>query len=117
MARGNAKTIAILAVPGYRRQFFALFRRSPGAVVAINGANELINLGGGLGVRFAYLSAPVALVSAISSTSTLFVFGIGILLTLFLPGLGREDREGDGHRKRGPCRRRLRRLENRRRPG
>jgi hypothetical protein len=30
-------------------------------------------------------------VSAISSTSTLFVFGFGILLTLFLPRLGRED--------------------------
>ena len=83
--------VGIIAAPAYRRQFLALFRRSPGAVVAINGANELINLGGGLGVRFAYLSAPVALVSAISSTSTLFVFGFGILLTLFLPRLGRED--------------------------
>jgi hypothetical protein len=47
--------LAILAVPHYRRQFLALFRKSPGAVVAINGANELINLGASLGVRFAYL--------------------------------------------------------------
>ncbi|MEJ0024452.1 MAG: EamA family transporter [Rhizomicrobium sp.] len=82
---------AIVAIPHYRRQFFALFRRSPGAVIAINGANELINLGGGLGVRAASLLAPVALVSAVSSTSTLFVFAIGIVLTLFFPHLGRED--------------------------
>ncbi len=83
--------LAIIAVPHYRLQFVALFRRSPGAVTAINGANELINLGGGLGVRYASLLAPVALVSAVSSTSTLFVFAFGILLTWFYPALGRED--------------------------
>ena len=84
----------ILAVPHYRRQFTHLFRRNPGAVIGINGANELINLGAGLGVRFASLLAPVALVSAISSTSTFFVFLFGILLTVFFPRLGREDLSG-----------------------
>ncbi len=83
--------IGIMAVPRYRAQFVGLFRKSPGAVLAINGANELINLGGSLGVRFASLLAPVALVSAVSSTSTLFVFAIGIVLTRFFPQLGRED--------------------------
>jgi drug/metabolite transporter (DMT)-like permease len=83
--------LAILAVPRYRRQFAGLFRRHPGAVIGLNGANELINLGGGLGVRFASLSAPVALVSAISSTVTLFVFAFGVLLTLFWPGAAKED--------------------------
>ncbi|HEY2069868.1 MAG TPA: DMT family transporter [Rhizomicrobium sp.] len=83
--------LAILAIPHYLRQFLALFRKSPGAVIAINGANELINLGGGLGVRYAYLFVPVALVSAISSTTTLFVFLFGVLLTRFYPKLGRED--------------------------
>jgi drug/metabolite transporter (DMT)-like permease len=83
--------IGIVAIPHYRRQFAALFGRSPGAVIGINAANELINLGGGLSVRFASLFAPVALVSAISSTSTMFVFGFGILLTVFFPKLGREN--------------------------
>jgi drug/metabolite transporter (DMT)-like permease len=83
--------IGILAIPHYRRQFLGLFRKSPGAVMAINGANELINLGGGLGVRAASLLAPVALVSAVSSTTTLLVFLFGIALTLFAPRLGRED--------------------------
>jgi len=58
----------ILAIPAYRRQFMTLLRRNPGAVMGVNAANELINLGGGLGVRFASLLAPVALVSAISAT-------------------------------------------------
>jgi uncharacterized membrane protein len=81
----------IPAIPAYRRQFMTLLRKNPGAVMGVNAANELINLGGGLGVRFASLLAPVALVSAISATSTFFVFLFGILLTLFFPKLGRED--------------------------
>jgi drug/metabolite transporter (DMT)-like permease len=83
--------VAILAVPKCRRQFVALFRKNPGAVIGINAANELINLGGGLGVRYASLLAPVALVSAISATSTFFVFLFSVLLTLFFPQAGRED--------------------------
>jgi len=82
---------AILAVPKYRRQFLVLFRKNPGAVIGVNAANELINLGGGLGVRYASLLAPVALVSAISATTTFFVFLFSILLTLFFPRLGHED--------------------------
>lgn len=82
---------AILALPQFRRQFLVLFRQNPGAVIGVNAANELINLGGGLGVRYASLLAPVAIVSAISATSTFFVFVFGVLLTLFLPRLGRED--------------------------
>jgi drug/metabolite transporter (DMT)-like permease len=83
--------LAILAVPHYRRQFAQLFRKHPGPVIGVNAANELINLAGGLGVRYAMLLTPVAVVSAISATTTLFVFAFGILLTLFLPKLGRED--------------------------
>jgi uncharacterized membrane protein len=84
----------ILAVPRYRRQFLGLFRKSPGAVLAINGVNELINLGGSLGVRAASLLAPVTLVSAVSSTTTLLVFLFGIILTVLAPKLGREDLSG-----------------------
>jgi drug/metabolite transporter (DMT)-like permease len=82
---------AILAVPKYRRQFVTLLRKNPGAVIGVNAANELINLGGGLGVRYASLLAPVALVSAVSATTTFFVFLFGILLTVFFPKFGRED--------------------------
>ena len=81
----------LLLRPTYRKQFIQLFRSNPGAVAGVNAANELINLGGGLGVRYAALLAPVALVSAVSSTSTFFVFAFGILITLFFPGVGRED--------------------------
>ncbi len=70
---------ALLAIGSYRRQFFDLLRSNPGAVLSINAANELINLGGGLGTRFALALAPLSLVQAIGSTTTLFVFGVGVL--------------------------------------
>ena len=41
----------ILVMPRYRKQFAALFKKHPGPVIGVNAANELINLGGGLGVR------------------------------------------------------------------
>lgn len=82
---------AILAIPAYARQMLQLLRKSTAAIVTINGVNELINLGGGLGARFALLLAPVALVQAITSTTTLFVFIFGVVLTIFLPKLGKED--------------------------
>jgi hypothetical protein len=81
----------IVAIPAYRRQFAALLRTNTAALLSVNGANELINLGGGLGVRFASLLAPIAVVSAISSTTTLFVFGFGALLSRFAPAVARED--------------------------
>jgi len=83
--------VGILVIPKYFRQFMTLLKTNTGALLSVNGANELINLGGGLSVRFASLLAPVALVSAISSTTTLFVFIFGIMLTVFLPNLARED--------------------------
>ena len=81
----------MLAVPSYRHQFATLLRTNTSALLSINGANELINLGGGLGVRFASLLAPVAVVSAISSTTTLLVFAFGVLLSRFAPTIARED--------------------------
>jgi len=83
--------VAILAVPVYARQMSRLLRTSPAAIFTVNGVNELINLGGGLGTRYALLFAPVALVQAVTSTTTLFVFLLGILITVFWPSLGKED--------------------------
>jgi uncharacterized membrane protein len=82
--------VAILAVPSYRAQFVAVLRRNPVALLAINGSNELINLGGSLGNRFALTLAPLSLVQAIGSTTTLFVFGFGVVLSLIAPPLARE---------------------------
>jgi drug/metabolite transporter (DMT)-like permease len=81
----------LLAIPRIRRQFFDMFKKHPGAVIGINAANEIINLGGGLAARYASLLGPVSLVQAIGGTTSFFVFAFGVLLSLFFPKLGREN--------------------------
>jgi drug/metabolite transporter (DMT)-like permease len=81
----------MLAIPRVRRDFLGMFTKSPGAVIGINAANELINLGGGLAARYASLLGPVSLVQAIGGTTSFFVFAFGVILSLFFPKLGREN--------------------------
>src|SRR3954453_9774197 len=86
--------IGFLCIGRYRRQFLHLLRVNGGALIAINASNELINLGGGLANRYALIFAPLAIVQAIGSTTTLFVFVFGVLLTLAAPKLSRENLSG-----------------------
>lgn len=79
-----------LCIGSHRREFVRLFREHPVAMVAINASNELVNLGGALGNRYALIFAPLAVVQAIGSTTTLFVFAIGVALTLLWPRVSRE---------------------------
>lgn len=92
---------ALLLVPTYRGQLLATLRVNTAALLSINGSNELINLGGGLGNRYALTFAPLSIVQAIGSTTTLFVFAFGVVLSLLWPGLGREDLSGRELLKKG----------------
>jgi uncharacterized membrane protein len=92
---------ALLLVPTYRRQLAATLRVNTAALLSINGSNELINLGGGLGNRYALMFAPLSLVQAIGSTTTLFVFALGVVLSVFWPGVAREDMSGRELAKKG----------------
>jgi len=84
----------LLSIRRYRDQFVMLLRTNTAALLSINASNELINLGGGLGSRYALLFAPLSIVQAIGSTTTLFVFLFGVLLSLVSPRLGRENLSG-----------------------
>lgn len=83
--------VGLSAVPSFRQEFIALFRAHPLPVIGINAANELINLGGSLGSRYALVLAPLSLVQAVTSTTAIFVYGFGVAITLLWPALGRED--------------------------
>ncbi len=84
----------LLLVPSYRRQTRAMLRSHTAALLSINASNELINLGGGLGNRYALMFAPLSLVQAIGSTTTLFVFVFGIIISVLWPGLSEENLSG-----------------------
>ena len=81
----------LLLIPGYRRHFMTVLRANTVALLSINASNELINLGGGLGNRYALMFAPLSIVQAIGSTTTLFVFAFGMVLSVCFPGFSRED--------------------------
>jgi drug/metabolite transporter (DMT)-like permease len=83
--------IVILLIPSERRTFVKLFRTNPRALLMMNALNEIVNLGGSLAARYALVLAPLALVQAVTSTTPLFSFIFGILITVFLPKLGREN--------------------------
>ncbi len=85
---------ALLTIASYRRQFAAALRANTVALLSINGANELINLGGGIGNRYALMFAPLSIVQAIGSTTTLFVFLFGIVLSALFPQFSRERLSG-----------------------
>jgi uncharacterized membrane protein len=80
----------MLAIGSYRRQFAAALRANATALLTIGGSNELINLGGTLGSRYALMLAPLSIVQAIGSTTTLFVFVFGVVLSVLFPRLARE---------------------------
>jgi len=81
---------ALLCFGAYRKQLAVMLRKNAAALLTINGSNELVNLGGTLGNRYALMLAPLSLVQAIGSTTTLFVFTFGVGLSIFFPGVGRE---------------------------
>ena len=82
---------ALLLIASYRRGFIAVLRQDTAALLAISGSNELFNLGGTVGSRYALLFAPLSIVQAIGSTTTLFVFGFGVVLSVFYPRVAREE--------------------------
>jgi hypothetical protein len=49
----------------------SVLRANTAALLSINASNELINIGGGLGNRYALMFAPLSLVQAIGSTMPL----------------------------------------------
>jgi uncharacterized membrane protein len=83
--------VILMMVATNRQQFMKMMHANTGAVLSVNGVNELINLGGNLGMRYTLLLAPLGIVQAISSTTPLFVLFFGVIFSLFFPSLGREE--------------------------
>ena len=78
-------------LPLYRTQFIATIRRGKKAVLTINIVSELLNIGAKLAANFASLLAPLVLVWVVNGLQPLIVFIYGVILTVFLPALGKED--------------------------
>src|SRR5262245_40023851 len=85
-----AGLIFLVYVPSYRRDFITLFKQSKvGAVGLIALSKTLFSVSEAV-TLYATLLAPVALVLLVNSFQPLFVFALGILLTLFFPRVAKE---------------------------
>jgi drug/metabolite transporter (DMT)-like permease len=78
-------------IPLYRRQFIATIHKGRKAVLTINLISELLNIFAKLAANFASLLAPLALVWVVNGFQPFIVFAYGVILTLFIPSLGKEN--------------------------
>jgi uncharacterized membrane protein len=89
-----AGLIFLLCVPSYRRDFLALFKQHKAAAVGLIALSKLLFSVSEAVTLYATLLAPVALVLLVGSFQPLFVFALGIVLTLFLPRVAKESMGG-----------------------
>jgi uncharacterized membrane protein len=78
-------------IPLYRTQFIATVQKSRVKVLSINLVSELLNIAAKLAANFASLLAPLVLVWVVNGFQPFIVFMYGVVLTLFIPSLGKED--------------------------
>lgn len=75
----------------YRREFISSLKKNGSRVLSLNALNEIIDIIAIMVFSYAWLLAPIALVSVINGFQPFFVFILGIILTLFFPKIIKED--------------------------
>jgi drug/metabolite transporter (DMT)-like permease len=80
----------LVCVPSYRRDFIGLFKQEKVAVVGLIALSRTLFSVSEAVTLYATLLAPVALVLLVNSFQPLFVFILGIALTLFFPRVAEE---------------------------
>lgn len=82
--------LIFLFIRNYRNHFLLAIRNNSKSILSLNFANETIYMIGNIIFSFAYLLAPIALVLLAESFQPIFVFIVGIFLTIFFPKISVE---------------------------
>jgi drug/metabolite transporter (DMT)-like permease len=85
-----AGVILFICVSSYRRDFLGLFRRRKAPVIGLIALSRTLFSVSEAITLYATLLAPVALVLVVNSFQSLFVFALGIVLTLIFPRVAKE---------------------------
>jgi len=83
--------IIFLLLKSYRHSFIDLIKSNGKKVFSYNILNESLNLTANLLVNYAITFAPLAIVLTLNGLQPFFVFFIGIILTLTIPKIIKED--------------------------
>lgn len=78
-------------VRSYRNGFMKIIKNNKPSVFRLNGISEAINIIAKITFNYASTLIPVTLVWLVDGLQSVFVFIIGILLTIFLPKISKED--------------------------
>jgi len=77
-------------IKSYREHFLTAIKNNSKKIISLNFLNEGLYMSGNIAFSFAYLLAPVGLVLLAESFQPIFVFAVGIFLTVFFPKLSAE---------------------------
>jgi hypothetical protein len=80
----------LVCIPSYRRDFLGLFKQQKVAAVGLIALSRTLFSVSEAVTLYATLLAPVAMVLVVNSFQPLFVFVLGVMLTLLLPRVGEE---------------------------
>ena len=83
--------VLFVFVGRYRREFLRILRENSWAVVPLNIVGELVSATARLSFNYAALLVPVALVSIVNGFQPFFILLYGIILTLVIPSVAKED--------------------------
>ncbi len=75
----------------YRKEFLDLLKNNKLPLLSLNALNETATLVGNFVFGYASLLVPVAMVMVVSTYQPVFVFIIGIIITIFWPSIAVED--------------------------
>lgn len=81
----------LIFIKNYRKQFIALLKENSISVIFINVINEVINIGAKLFANYASLSVPVVVVNLANGLQPMFVFLIGLFITICVPFINKEE--------------------------
>jgi len=82
--------LLMVFVKSYRKQFIEVMKKNRVAVLSLNGINEVINIIAKVSFNFASLLAPITMIWIVNGLQPFFVFGYGVILTLFFPQVSQE---------------------------
>ena len=85
--------LLFIFIKKYREDFLTSFKINGKNIIRLNMLNEVVNICALLIFTFSSLLAPLALVGVINGVQPLFVFLFGIILSLFVPHIIKENIE------------------------
>lgn len=85
LALAGAGILIFCLIPKYRQHFLEAVKVNSKAIFSVNVINEVIYMGANAVYAFAFMLAPIALVLLTNSFQPIFVFMIGVFMTIYFP--------------------------------